>query len=99
MTDVSVDDSDDRFVVTSVRGFAVVPGGSGRVTSGKPPTSFYVLDRLDAYRVVGDFTAPINGGYGGDDWRRRQAESLARKLNAWHKAEGWQEVAPLEVAP
>lgn len=67
----------ERFVVRSVTGWRILPGGLG----GKEGTDYVVLDSACCYRII----ATVNvgqDGHGGNDFRRRKAERLAAKLNA-----------------
>jgi len=96
---VLVEESDRRFVVTSVTGYTIDPATASERTKSPHrhgvPVSYYVLDRFDSYRVVGDFTA--TDGHRTNAWRRASAYWLADQLNAWHDREGWQDVEPMEV--
>src|SRR5438874_6144931 len=73
-----------RYVVRSVMGYAIDPSVTGR-TGGNlaPPTSYYVLDRVYAWRVVASFDSPAKGGdRRGSSSRRQRAEARAAELNA-----------------
>jgi len=75
----------ERFVVTSVTGFPIMPN-SGRIWgTHKPPTRWYVLDSAYCFRIVASyisqggnqrFFAPSRGPY-------QKAMELAAELNAW----------------
>lgn len=88
--DLRADLVSDRFVVSSVTGFYINAARPASNThGGKRPTpvSYYVLDRLDGYVVVADFTAIPSGLVGGNEKRRILAELACARLNAWDDEE------------
>lgn len=73
---------DDRFIVVSVSGATVRPdvGRDGGRSRRSEPTSYSVLDTVDAYREVGQF---YMHGMGGSSKRlRKKAHEFCDRLNA-----------------
>lgn len=57
----------ERFKVTSISGFSIIPDCHSLDIYGKWRTEWYVVDKFAAYRIVATFN-------------RKNAEQLARKL-------------------
>jgi hypothetical protein len=80
----------DRFVVSSVSGYWIDAARPPSSMSGhkRPiPVSYYVLDRLDNYEIVAEFTATPRGHHRGNELRRELAELACARWNAWDDEE------------
>jgi hypothetical protein len=82
--------TEQRFVVRSVAGARIDPASAAFGSYGSRPIrrSYYVMDRLDAWRVIASFEGDNPNRKRGqtDADREAQAEERAAALNAWAEA-------------